>query len=771
MATSSNSTPESAGRRCSAGAEIEGKMLPVVETSQREHVLTGKGDRPYPGHRRVVEDEPLPLPGGRFDAEKEAERDRVGTSVGDDDDPTRLAGELPEMSLVRVRADTPFGQQVRHRSGDALMECPETLTAGDSVPPFFGRPVHALGEDALDGRFWGPGPVGHLDLDEILDGDRFDAGEFGDGCGGLLGSCRRRDEDLPDRNAFGDETFCSKERLPVPEFGEVRIHLRHAVDRPARLSMADEEQFHQQEVTVRVPGRHIRLVCNSEGMQHRIVVIGAGLGGLSAAAYLAQAGHHVTVLEHHSVPGGYAHEFRRRGYRFEVALHALDGAGPGGWIHPILRELGVLDRVTINALDPLYVARFPDFEVVAHADLAEYRAELVGMFPAEEEGLDALLAYMREVARDVSRYQQDRSAGVRVPMVEMPQHYPAMATAFASTWAEVMDAHLTDPQLKAVLSALWGYLGLPPSLLSGGLYTMAWMSYHLGGAYYPVGGSQALSRAIEASIVEHGGEVRYRQTVERLEIDGGRIVAVETDRGLKIPADLVVSNASPADTIRMAGPEHFPAEFAESVQGERPALSTLTLYLGLKVDVAARGWPHHEFFLAEGYDVDAEYRAVLDGDFDRVGMVIANYTHSDPGCAPDGGSVMAVTALAPWNYENVWGTGGVIDGYRRNPEYRRVKQEAAERLLVRVEKLIPGLRESIEVIEVATPLTNYRYGLSPHGSIYGREQTVENMLLRRKPTTAIPNLLLAGAWVSGGGMSSAIGSGRTAAAIALSRLG
>ncbi len=498
------------------------------------------------------------------------------------------------------------------------------------------------------------------------------------------------------------------------------------------------------------------------------VVIGAGLAGLSAAAYLAKAGRRVVVLEHHSVPGGYAHEFKRRGYRFDVALHALDGAGPGGWLHPILDDLGVLDTVPLNRLDPLYALRVPDFEMAVPADLNEYRNQLVAMFPAEQGGIDSLIGAMRDVARDVGTYSRDRAAGVKVPQMEMPQRYPAMATAFMSSWADFMAAHVSDRQLQAVFSVLWGYLGLPPSQLSAGLYAMAWTSYHVNGGYYPIGGSQAISRAIERTILDHGGEVRYRQTVTKIEVADGRAVGVETDRGLRISADLVVSNAGPGVVVEMVGREHFPDEYLQRVDADRPAVSNLVVYLGLNRDVAEMGWTHHEFFLSEDYDLDADYEAMLAGDFDRAGMVIADYTRSDPGCAPEGGSVLQLLTLAPWDYANVWGTGGCLDGYRRNPDYRRIKAEAGERLLVRAEKLLPGLRDAIEVMEVATPLTNYRYSLQPGGSIYGREQTVTNMLHRHSPKTPISNLLLTGAWISGGGMSSAMGSGRTVASIAAS---
>ena len=127
--------------------------------------------------------------------------------------------------------------------------------------------------------------------------------------------------------------------------------------------------------------------------------------------------------------------------------------------------------------------------------------------------------------------------------------------------------------------------------------------------------------------------------------------------------------------------------------------------------------------------------------------------------------MLVMVSLAPWGYANVWGTGGDLEGYSENADYLRIKEAAADYLIERAERLIPGLRDSIVVKEIGTPLTNVRYGLSPGGSIYGREQTVANMMNRRSPKTSIPNLLLTGAWVGGGGMSAALNSGRTAAAI------
>lgn len=502
------------------------------------------------------------------------------------------------------------------------------------------------------------------------------------------------------------------------------------------------------------------------------IVIGAGLGGLSTAGYLAKAGKRVLVLEHHSVPGGYAHEFRRGKFRFEVALHAMDGVSEGGWVYPVLADLGVLDQVEFHRLDPFYTACFPEHEVAVHTGREMYADELIRHFPEEADGIREFLDNLEHTEAEVKAFTHARSQGERIPMQEMPARFPNMALAMMQSWGDYMDRFVKDAKLKAILSTLWGYFGLPPSTLTGGGFAMMLASYMFHGAYYPEGGSFAISKAIVNTIREHGGEVKYNQTVTSIEMKDGLAHAVETQKGLRATADLIVSNASAPETIaNLIGAEHFEDSYASKGTGERVAASNLVVYLGLDVDLRDLGYHHHELFVSNTYDIEESYRNMIEGNWERADIVITNYGPVCERACPRGYSALMIMCLATMDYEDQWGTGGDFSTYRKNPRYLELKERAGEALIDQAAKHIPKLREHIIEKEIATPLTNLRYSLNPGGSIYGSEQTVGNMYMNRlSPKTPIPNLVLTGAWVSGGGMSTALVSGRSAAGIGLSYL-
>lgn len=502
-----------------------------------------------------------------------------------------------------------------------------------------------------------------------------------------------------------------------------------------------------------------------------VVVVGGGLGGLSAARHLQVRGYDVVVLEHHTKPGGYAHYFRASGYRFEVALHALDGLGPGGWAKPMFETLGISETIEFNQLEPFYTVAFPDFDLDVSTDIREYIGVVAGVFPNEREGLTALFDAIKRVGHDVARFTVDRRDGIRVDQMQLLERYPDMAMAFASNWETFVGQYLDSDEAKAVVTTLWGYLGLPPSRLSAGQFALTLLSYFSAGAWYPTGGSGAMTFAIADAIEAAGGSVYLRNKVTSIVPDGPESVTVTTNKGLVVKAKAAISNASPRSTAALLPEGLIGSNWLETIDSDVPALATFTVHLGVGRDLTAEGWDHHEFFEMSGYDIEAEYEAIVSGDFANAGMIISNYSVIDPGCAPEGKTVIVLTVLAPWDHNEVWGTGGNLDDYQNNPRYIEEKEAVAAILIDRAAQRIPHLKESVEVTLIGTPLTNARYMLQPHGSIYGREQTVLNMMNRAGPSTPVPNLFLAGAWVGGGGMTAAVGSGKSAAGAASRYLG
>jgi hypothetical protein len=295
------------------------------------------------------------------------------------------------------------------------------------------------------------------------------------------------------------------------------------------------------------------------------------------------------------------------------------------------------------------------------------------------------------------------------------------------------------------------------------------VSFHLFGAYYPTGGSQALSRALEKTIVENGGLIKYRQTVRKIEVKDGRAVAVETEAGLRVEADVIVSNSNAPDTLlKMVDQDQLPSDYLKKVKTEANSISTFCVFLGLDRDIRHDGFNYHELFVADGYDPEKDHQNSIAGNFDKTGMCITNYTVVDPGCAPEGGSVLMLLSMADWNTNDQWGTNGNLENYGSNPQYLELKEAAADELIDRAEKLIPNLRKSVKYKEISTPMTNWKYSQNPGGGLYGSAQSVENAYFNRlSAKTPIPNLFLAGAWAFGGGMSAALLSGRETSRIAL----
>jgi phytoene desaturase len=485
-----------------------------------------------------------------------------------------------------------------------------------------------------------------------------------------------------------------------------------------------------------------------------VIVIGAGTGGLTCAALLARHGVKVLVVDQHYVAGGNATIFRRKGYQFDIGLHYIGDAAPGGTIPRILDAAGVsgVEFMELDA-DGFDTFRFPDFEFSVPRSLDEYRRRLVSRFPSEVSGIDRFLRYMRE-------------AWLLLPLGLDPFHVPLLLRTVPharlalrhmfSTLDELLDTCTKDPKLRAVLAGQHGTYGQPPSRAAAFVHAVVAMHYHQG-AFYPRGGGQAMSDALADAVEQQGGKILLYTSVSRIVIENGRARGIEIESkhlGRRfIEAPVVISNADTRKTLLdLVAPEHLPARYRARIQRFQMSPPIASLYVGLKRDLRAEGIRNSNYWIFPNYDFEELYSCALAGKLDvQAGAYISLASLKEPDnpkVAPRGISSVQIMSIAP-SEAAAWGTNDEelwSGAYRHNPKYLAHKAHFAELMLNQAEKLFPGIRRDIVYREVATPLTHSRYTRSSGGTSYGLA-LIPSQILHRRPgaVTPVRGLYLCGA--------------------------
>jgi len=493
-----------------------------------------------------------------------------------------------------------------------------------------------------------------------------------------------------------------------------------------------------------------------------VIIVGAGLGGLSAATMLARNGLEVLLLERHTVPGGYATSFMRGRYEFEVSLHELSGIGPPerrASLYRYLDYLGVAEKIEFINIPNLFRTIYPDLDLILPVGPEAFEAKLCETFPHEKAGIQRFLKRVFDLRQDFIRITKQRGPG---RMLTLPFRMPHFFRYAPTTWSQVLNRDVKDPLARAVLSQYWGYVGLPPSKISFLYFATTLAAYVKSGPAFPKGRSQALSNAFVARIEQLGGEVRMNCGVQQITTSHGRITGVITEGGEEICTDWVVSNADPISTCReLISLDHVPQAFFRKLQSSELSPSTLNVYLGINKPAKALGLDEHEIFINENTDFDHHYE--LMHTLEHVpALAVTCYNSVYPDISPPGTCMVVLTALA---YAEPW--------YKVQPEaYIGMKNHVGEQMIQLAEKISPDLRTHAEVVEVATPITNMRYAGALGGSIYGFNQPPrDNLVWRMGARGPVDGLYFVGAWTRpGAGFEPAIFSGQIAGGAILSKV-
>lgn len=497
-----------------------------------------------------------------------------------------------------------------------------------------------------------------------------------------------------------------------------------------------------------------------------VIVIGAGGGGISAAAKLALGGMKVLVIEQHDKVGGYMTAFERGDYRFEVSLHAMDGMG-----RELFPKLGIEDKVKPIKLDPVYRSVFPDFTFDVPADPRLYRQRLKEAFPHEAHGIDKLFDDLERIYQGMrclaNLWERKDTASTIWKILKRPTMFWPMIKYWDKTCSEMLADYIHDEKLVALFVQLMAYTGTSADRVSGMFFAMMWVSYHHVGFYYFEGGSQAVTNALAEVVEENGGDILLSTLATKILIENGAAVGVQTKDGRTFKCRYVVSNANALDTFfKMVGREHLPEDYAKRLEQMIIGLPAFAVYLGLDRDFSDVFPPGiHSYFVNPCYDQDQIFQYFREGNPEKAMFGLINYTMVDPTNAPKGKNVIAVVSIMPYDYKGDWYES---QSYQK---YAALKEEVARVYLKRAEALIPDLSEHIEVMEVGSPRTLEHYTLNPRGSIFGWEFCKEQSMMKRLPQkTPIRNLYLSSAWAfPGGGQSAVLMGGDLVAQTILSR--
>ena len=318
--------------------------------------------------------------------------------------------------------------------------------------------------------------------------------------------------------------------------------------------------------------------------EYDAIIIGSGLGGLSCAAAFARQGFKPLVIEQHYKLGGYATTFERPGgFEFDASLHSTS-VGERNGIHNLIPGFPEITDVEFEPHPNLYRVIFPDYDIrVPQKNIQAYIKHLVELFPEEKEGIEGIFEDMGGITTDIGKFSK---ASGKIDMNTFPTEFPYLFKSFNRSWGDVVDTRIKNPKLKAIVSSLWVYYGLPPSKLSPYYYAMPTYGYLNNGGYYPRGKSQKISNAFENFIEDHGGEIIIKSRVEKILTKDNIAYGVVTDDGKEFTAKVIISNANTYDTFnKMLDNKSVLKDYLAKLEKLSVSLSSFQIFLGLKKDL------------------------------------------------------------------------------------------------------------------------------------------------------------------------------------------
>ncbi len=456
--------------------------------------------------------------------------------------------------------------------------------------------------------------------------------------------------------------------------------------------------------------------------RYDVIVIGAGLGGMTAASLLAKRGLAVLMIDQQNKPGGSCTSFKRDGVVFDVGTAMLYGFGEKGFkpFRFVLNELE--EPVDIVAHPTLARMTIEGKELIFWPDVDRFLEELFRLFPEEKQGIRAFYADLYKMYENIVIKNE-----VVVPPSEFSPRQ-GLRRLLSDPLAIIKMQKLLTISVKDLLDRYFhseAIIDFYDKLCSAYCYCTAeetpavlaatmFLDNHIGGVYYPAGGAQMLPNKIEKAFESYGGQVLYRRLVDEILIRDGMAYGVRLEDGMEVLAGQVIANATVWNIYgKLVRPEHIAPERLAWAKALVPTYPSMTLYMVVDAEALPAGRLPWEIFI--------ENREVIDSsDLTLYINSLVDLTLGPPG-------KLVITAIAP----NMCQWPSPQDAAYQSGAYQALKEQEAGRMIDQIEQHYPGFRQHIRTLIVGTPSTVERYLLKNGGAVGGPKNMLGQQMLNR----------------------------------------
>jgi phytoene dehydrogenase-like protein len=475
-----------------------------------------------------------------------------------------------------------------------------------------------------------------------------------------------------------------------------------------------------------------------------IIIIGAGITGMAAGCYGQMNGYQTQIFEMHTLPGGVCTAWNRKGYTIDGCLHWLVGSSPNAPFYNYWQELGMIQHKKIFNPEVLYQVEGADgkvFHCYANIDrLEKHMKELAPEDTASIEELAGAIRHFIGFDMPVEKPSELYNALDGLKILVRMRKYLGLYRKWSKTSMRDLAARFKNPLLRVAFQEVW-----PPDFAAAVfLITLAELDQKTAG--YPLGGSMGMTLSLEERYVKLGGKVNYKSRVEKILVQSDRAVGIRLSDGREFKADYVISAADGHSTIfDMLDGKYLD----DTIRGyyANNLLYNPLVYLGLGVNRSFKDVPQIISGIALNLDKPIE---IGNKELKILPVRIHNF---DASLAPEGKTVLTISIESEFTY---W------EELRKDPaRYKAEKERIAVAVISALNLRFPGIINQIEMWDVATPATFYRYTGNWKGSYEGWLPTPATMNLQmKKVLPGLSNFFMAGQWVQpGGGLPAAVMTG------------